>query len=243
MIIIQSNDNRTIPHHFDCSTVLYGALDSGQKYRLTSFDEIKAGKMDALLPNHLAVGSVEFMQEVFSRLNIIPLKLPRNSNRISEEIFLHEAIKRTQNGEKLFIKPKQTKLFTGFVLDRSIYSCLHGLPENTQILAYTPFESDIVTEWRIYVCKNKIYDMKNYSGDFSLIPSFEYAQSILDENKVDFPSTYTIDIGILESGENVVIEFNDMYAIGNYGVRNDIYIFMLKERYFEILKKSQRDYL
>lgn len=55
--------------------------------------------------------------------------------------------------------------------------------------------------------------------------------SVIRSNK-DFPIAYTIDIGILESGENVVIEYNDMWAIGNYGIPNDLYLRLLKDRYF-----------
>jgi hypothetical protein len=36
--------------------------------------------------------------------------------------------------------------------------------------------------------------------------------------------------------KNVIIEFNDMYAIGNYGVPNDLYVRMLRTRYFEIIR-------
>lgn len=54
----------------------------------------------------------------------------------------------------------------------------------------------------------------------------------------DFPKSYTIDVGILEDGENVVIEFNDMWGIGNYGVDNHTYLRLLKSRYFEIMKKN-----
>ena len=49
---------------------------------------------------------------------------------------------------------------------------------------------------------------------------------------------YTVDIGILENDENVVIEFNDMWAIGNYGIPNDIYLRALKGRYFEIINNK-----
>jgi hypothetical protein len=32
-----------------------------------------------------------------------------------------------------------------------------------------------------------------------------------------------------------VVEFNDMWAIGNYGVPNDLYVKALRDRYFEII--------
>jgi hypothetical protein len=47
-----------------------------------------------------------------------------------------------------------------------------------------------------------------------------------------------MDVGVTEQGRNVIIEFNDMYAIGNYGLPNDLYLRMLRERYFEIMRNK-----
>jgi len=55
--------------------------------------------------------------------------------------------------------------------------------------------------------------------------------------RTNFPISYTIDIGVLENGENVVIEFNDMWAIGNYGMDNSDYLSLLRQRYFEIIRQ------
>ena len=46
MIYIQSNSERSLAHHFDCSCALYGAIDNAMDYRLTSFEEVKRGKFD-----------------------------------------------------------------------------------------------------------------------------------------------------------------------------------------------------
>ena len=100
-------------------------------------------------------------------------------------------------------------------------------------MSYEVFDGVIESEYRIYVLNKKIIDSHCYSGSFEVIPDFNYVRSIIEENN-DFPISYTIDIGILDNGKNVVVEFNDMWAIGNYGVPNDLYIRMLKERYFEI---------
>lgn len=239
-IIIQSNaygsfkEFPNIPHHFDVACALYGAIDSAENFRLTSFEEIQSGKLNLLLKRNLAVGSVEFMFEVFRQLGKEIPKLPRNSNRDCEHITLEVALSRSKN-ESLFIKPTEIKLFTGFVLDKSLYSCLNGLPGNTQLLAYKPFDYEIKTEWRAYIKDHKLLDIKNYSGDFTVMPDIEYVKSIIQENKKDFPIAYTIDVGVLSSDENVVIEFNDGWAIGNYGVPNSIYISFLRARYYEIV--------
>ena len=51
---------------------MYGSIDGGLDYRLTSFKEIESGKFDSLIRTRLFVESVEFMREVFSRVGKSP---------------------------------------------------------------------------------------------------------------------------------------------------------------------------
>lgn len=238
MIFIQSNEERTRPHHFDVSCVLYGSLDLGISYKLVSFDDIQNGKYDLVIPRSLFVGSVEFMTKVFNRVKLPFPYLPRNSDRQSEITTIGDVIKRRNNGETMFIKPYQTKLFTGFVLDGMNYSILHSLHDNTMVRVYRPFHSPIQTEWRLYIHRDEIKDGHCYSGDFRVTPDWLYVQHIIEENKkLNFPISYTMDTGILEDQTPVTIEFNDMWGIGNYGMRNDWYVNLLRDRYNELMKE------
>jgi hypothetical protein len=230
MIYIQSNKIKTEPHHFDCACALFGAIENSMEYRLTSFEEVSSGKFDNLIKNNLFVGSVEFMREVFNRIGLSNVRVPKNSNRESKIMILKEALKL----KNVFIKPIEIKLFSGLILDGMISSCLTNIDENTEVLVYDVIEN-IVSEWRIYVSNNQIVDSRNYSGDFMLGPDYNYVKEVILNNK-NFPCSYTIDIGILKNSENVVIEYNDMWAIGNYGVPNHIYLRLLKNRYFEIVR-------
>lgn len=238
MVYIQSTSDRYRVHNFDAACAMFGTIESALTYRLTSFEEVQSGKFDSLIKRNLFVGSTEFMREVFKRIGLENVRLPENSNRISSIITLSEAHKIFAEGNRIFIKPLEIKLFTGLVLDGMRYSCLNGLPDDTKVLAYEPFEDAIESEWRIYVHNNKMVDARNYSGDFTIIPYWEYVKDIININKSNFPVSYTIDIGILSNKlkENVVIEYNDMWAIGNYGIPNDIYLRLLRDRYFEIVR-------
>ena len=238
MIYIQRDNEFHIPHHSDAACAMYGAIESAKDYKLITFDSLQSGKYDTLIKSHLFVGSVEFMREVFSRIGIEDPRVPENSNRPFENITLGEARERAKNGEKLFIKPFEIKMFTGFVLDQSIYGCIQYIPDDTRIMAYKVFESPIESEWRAYVLNNKIIDSHNYSGDFKISPDYNYIESIIECNKTKFPCAYTIDVGILKDNTNVIIEYNDMWAIGNYGITNTIYLRALRERYFEIIRNK-----
>lgn len=177
------------------------------------------------------------MNEIFNRVGLSDVRLPKNSNRNSSIITLAEAYTISKT-KKIFIKPIDIKLFTGLVLDGFIYSCLTSLPDNTLVLCYDVFDDEIESEWRTYIYRGEITDSRNYSGDFKISPNYNYIQNIIRQNNSDFPQTYTIDVGILKGGENVVIEFNDMWAIGNYGIQNDLYLRLLIDRYFDIMKKA-----
>ena len=235
MVYIQKDTETNLPYHFDSACAVYGAVENCYNYKLISIEEVIAGKWDLLIKNNLFVGSTEFMREVFKRVGLNDVRLPRNSNRKSEILTLEEVYKRREQGEENFIKPLEIKLFTGFVFDKMQYSSLKNLPLDTKIIVYKKFSSKIVSETRFYISNNEIVDARNYSGDFFVIPTKKFVESIIEDNK-DFPSTYTIDIAKLESGESMVVEFNDMWAIGNYGIPNDLYVKLLKQRYFEIIK-------
>lgn len=241
MIFIQKSDTENLPHHFDAASALYGSFDCGKlKYKLITVDGLSTIS-PMVIKSNLFVGSVEFMTEVFKKINISlsDIKLPRNSNRDSQILTLREVRNRVKSGERFFIKPLSVNLksFTGFVIDEMIYTSIANISNDTYIRVYEPFKSPINSEWRVYVFNHKIADIRNYSGDLFNIPSEKYIHSIIEENKKDFPDTYVIDVGILENETNVVIEFNDMWAIGNYGISNDMYYRMLRQRYNDIIEK------
>lgn len=244
MVYIQSNKERTLPHHFDCACAMYGAMDSALDFRLTSFEEVTSGKFDHMIKSHLFVGSVEFMREVFKRIGITDVRLPMNSDRPHEVITLKEAHERVANGEKIFIKPFEIKLFTGLVLDGMQYSSLKGLPDDTKVMAYKPFKEKILSEWRVYINNGKIIDSRNYSGSVTVNLDYGWVNHrISDLKDKNFPISYTMDVAVLDSLPSIsplyegqaIIEFNDMWAIGNYGMPNDLYLKSLKDRYFEIM--------
>lgn len=235
MVYIQSDIDRKLPHHFDCACGLYGALDHGLETRLTSFEEVQSGEFDNLIKSNVFIGSVEFMKEVFSRIGKTNIRVPENSNRDSKSMILGEA-KILAQSKNIFIKPFDIKLFTGFVLDQMIHGSISGISDDTMVMVYDVFSSPIKSEWRCYIGRDKAVDIRNYSGDMFITPNKEYLELVIDSNKLKFPTAYTIDIGILENGDNVVIEYNDMWAIGNYGIDNYEYFSLLKSRYFEIVK-------
>ena len=235
MVYIQSDKERLLPHHFDAACALYGARDNSQDIRLTSLEEVVSGKFDALIKQHLFCGSVEFMTEVWKRIGKNP-KLPKNSNRMEEVVTLNRARNIVDTIGPLFIKPVQNKFFSGAVYDKMFISSLKDFSGDTEVIITQSFNQPILTEWRCYVHLNKILDARNYSGDFRIMPNWDYAESIVKENADTFPDAYVLDMGVLKDGKNVVIEFNDGWSTGNYGIDNSDYYKYLRARYFQIVR-------
>ena len=48
------------------------------------------------------------------------------------------------------------------------------------------------------------------------------------------PCCYVLDVGILYNGNTTLVEFNDFYSIGNYGLFPEIYAEMLVQRWTEL---------
>jgi hypothetical protein len=233
MIYIQSDKERALPHHFDAACALYGAIDSGLDYRLTSTEEMQSGKFDLLFRKNPVIGSADFMSEVFLRLDKTP-RLPKLSDRDAIQTTLEDARKRIEPGEAYFLKPCRHKLFSGCIFNQQTAGRLSQWEGSTEVLLYEPFNSNILSEWRLYIAGGKIVDSRNYSGDFTLNPDYTTAASKIALLN-DFPCTYVADVGILADGTNVIVEFNDMWAIGNYGIENTLYLDLLTRRYLEIM--------
>jgi hypothetical protein len=75
---------------------------------------------------------------------------------------------------------------------------------------------DIVSEYRCFVYNNRLLGINNYSGDFTIFPDTDTIIEMIGEY-TDSPIAYTLDVGVIESGETVIIEVHDFFSCGLYG--------------------------
>lgn len=141
-----------------------------------------------------------------------------------------------ENEPNCFIKPlKGQKLFTGHVRDGNMGYLIQtaGLLDSTEVLC-----SEVVyfiTEWRGFVLNKELVGLKHYKGDFATIPDSKTINEAI--NKYDSaPVAYSIDMGITIDGKTVLIEVNDAFALGSYGLDSDIYVSMIEARWDEIVQ-------
>jgi len=82
--------------------------------------------------------------------------------------------------------------------------------------------SDIVdfrAEWRCFVWRGELLDVRCYLGDFRLAPDYGVIEEMI-EVFTDAPCAYTLDVGVISTGETVVVEAHDFYSCGLYGFRD-----------------------
>ena len=119
--------------------------------------------------------------------------------------------------KKVFIKPSQNiKAFTGFVMDDP--RLLRLWSEKFEGEVYEQEVVDIISEYRLYVSQGKILGLFNYAGDCLIFPDAELIKTVkYRADDLEYLS-YTLDFGVLNDGRTILIEANDGYAIGNYGL-------------------------
>ncbi len=195
----------------------------------------------------LVVGNNPIIETVFKRigfqqeLNSYPISLRAYLKRSIWETTIGQLISESYSKEisNIFIKPKQkAKLFTGFVIQSNDdLHQLNTISKNTELYCSSVVEWQ--SEYRVFVNKSKIVGMKNYDGNPDIALDLEEIKRAIKEFEVSDERTdgYSLDFGLLSNGETALIEWNDGYALGSYGLDKEVYTDLILSRWNEILKK------
>lgn len=219
-----------------------------------SYDDLLTTKLD---PYALPIGSVEFVRRYMSELNI---NEPDNiSYPESLRSWRKRDIRVARVGDVIgeyFVKPVETKLFTGFVFNTMLEESDYGdsVDDYKAFMSLHPstlvYLSEVVkfnAEFRIYVYDGTPIGHARYDGhDNDLKLEESVIDQITHESEIKYGS---IDVGILDNGEICLVECNDAWALGLYpnAISDKQYIGMLNERWREITsynpKTSPEKYL
>lgn len=141
----------------------------------------------------------------------------------------------------VFIKPlNQIKAFTGTqVLSKFDAECV--LQDFEGQLLVQEVIDPILTEWRLYVNRGKIIGVKNYKGDHMMFPNPVVMQNVVnDALKALNNISFTLDFGVFQDyneQRTFLIEPNDGWAIGNYGLEPEDYLRFCEDRWKQIIGK------
>jgi len=199
-----------------------------------------------LTQQDLIVGSITVIKAAMKQLGIVPpiedsypVPLKRYLHRSISSITLGTLRSLARDGldAPLFIKPKsKTKLFAGKVIytESDLYSLSH-LSAKTNL--YCSNVVSWLSEFRVYVVHGQIRNISFYEGDarFELESDIvEQAVSELYDSKFG-PAGYALDFGVLADGRTALIEMNDGFALGAYGVSAKDYTDLIMARWQELL--------
>ncbi len=222
----------------------WGLRERGFEIELFTFREL------ALLPlerEALVVGGIGTILKAFELLGVpyepldsVPPELSAFAGRRLWRSTLGQvrALFDGHENAPIFIKPlpHDFKLFAGHVVAgfRDLISTGSLPPETPLRCAETvPFAS----EYRCFVHRGEIIGAKHYAGDFRLSPDWsivEAAQRAYEKP----PIGGAMDFGVTQDGRTLLVEVNDGFSLGHYGLTPNLYAALLADRWLELTGAS-----
>lgn len=191
--------------------------------------------------NNLVVAFIEDTIKYFKYLGVnpplsinIPSELMSYSNRNIRYMTMEEFKKDPQI--PVFVKPNRfAKEFVGGVIKQQSSKSLffNDILNDTPVLVSDVV--DIISEYRCYIIKGELKGIKWYIGDIRIFPDVKVIDSAISDYK-SCPSAYSLDVGITKEGKTIVVECNDAWSLGNYGLNDTTYANLLLTRWIEIIK-------
>lgn len=137
-----------------------------------------------------------------------------------------------------FAKPRtRLKRFTGHVFaSPGDLAYLQGASRKTSVLCSNAVEW--VSEYRVFVLHGNIVGIRPYAGDTMIAPE----ESVIAEAISTWEASgrayaaYAIDFGVLETGVTALVELNDGFSIGSYGLDRAIYTDFIITRWQELMQ-------
>lgn len=138
-----------------------------------------------------------------------------------------------------FVKPVKSKAFTGKVI-KSIQDLIGcgNYAEDYEVICSKAL--DIKREWRCFIYYDEISDIRPYRGDYHYIYDPKVIDAIMNDFRKwqDRPMACSIDIGVTSSHQTILIECNDAYALGSYGLVDFRYAKLISARWAQILERE-----
>ena len=137
-----------------------------------------------------------------------------------------------------FVKPSQDqKLFTGLVWDGAHDQRMLLAHVSDQTPVWTSTVVNFVSEYRTFILRNEILDCRRYKGDWSKAPNREVVERAVKDMAKVAPVAYCLDFGVTDTGDTLLVEANDGFAMGPYGLAPPLYACMISARWRELVTK------
>lgn len=215
-----------------------GFLALGVEVRMFTpddFDDLDLKRDD------IVVGGIGFAQRGMRRMGLsvpviesIPESLKNFAGRRIWQSTMGDLRVRVEKGERVFAKPRPDRLK---VFNGQLFSAFRDLIPTAHVADEEPIDCaepiELLSEYRCFVLRGDPIDLRPYKGDPFVLPDASVIRPAVAAY-ADRPMGCAIDFGVTIENQTVVVEVNDGYAIGAYGMAPVAYANLITARWDEI---------
>lgn len=216
-------------------------------------DHVRLFEMDAfdtlpLVLGDIVVGGIQLAHRAMARvgapvpaLDSIPAPLAPFAGRRLWRATMADVRAAAARGEAVFVKPvpQRHKLFGGHVAQG-----FGDLARTAHIGDDEPVDCaepvDFVSEYRGFVLHGALMGLRHYKGDPLAFPDAATIRAAMAAF-TPAPASYALDVGVARSGATLVVEINDGYSSGAYGLSPARYAQVIAARWAEICAEAAVD--
>jgi len=236
-----------IPHSVNIANAMYGFRELGAEIiPYHKIDEI----YDRVNREDIVLDYIDQCNSIFSKFGIEPSipDYPKVMDKFLGRKIWKDTINSISRSEEkwsagYFVKSVRSKAFSGKII--SSISDLVGCgnySEDYDVLVSEPL--DICAEWRCFIIYDEIVDVRpygllldrsrksyRYHYDFKVLDSMMEAFISWKER----PMACSLDICVIKDGQTLLVEINDAYSLGCYGLASVFYAKLISARWSQIL--------
>ncbi len=219
------------PWNEECEAAYNGFTALGIECILFSTNEA----LDKREADDIVVGGILVMSHVLSQNGIMAgvYNYPDELEAYRGRRIWSTKVSDLKNEElPIFIKPVEEKAAKGIVVrlweDAAEYS---NLDPNAEILCSEVV--NFVSEWRCFVKYGKLVGIQYYCGDEKAECNRSVIECAVEDYKTS-PAGCSLDFGVADDGRTLLIEVNDGFALGCYGLPDVEYAKLLAARWAEL---------
>lgn len=172
---------------------------------------------------HVFLGGIQFVHEALRLLNQEipePFDYPQSLEEFFGRKIYASTISQISNNPdrwNVFVKPRGfLKQFTGRLIKGTVDLIgTSNYEADTPIWVSEPV--DFIAEWRVFVRYNEVLGVRHYKGDWRCSYDSKVIERAVRAFK-DAPHAYALDFGLTKDGRFLVVEANEGYSIGSYGL-------------------------
>lgn len=245
-----SGMNMEIPHSHNMANAMYGFRELGAEIiPYHTIDEI----YEQVTDEDIVLDYIDQCNSIFGKFGKEPHidDYPENFQKFLGRKVWKDTINSISLHEEkwsagFFVKPIRNKAFTGKVISSisDLVGCGNSY-ENYEVLVSEAL--NIKAEWRCFILYDEIIDVRPYG--MLIDPSrkshlYHYNADVLQEMIREFrnienrPAACSMDICVTDDERTLLMEFNDAYSLGYYGLAPVLYAKMISARWSQILERT-----